>query len=604
MGLISFLKEKFAKRREEKQKAKEEREQQQSLPEEAKEEPLPESPAPSSEPSAEEPVSPSTKEENVPAEENTPLEHPSEPAAPANNGENEEDKPIASPASEPSSSTEEKEAFLETEEKGPEQIPEAPKEEPQGSEVMSSEPRQEEMPASQEEAVPVQEKEEVPPQPVEEKPFVQEESEITESLPEKPLESSSPIDGGILPEEGTVPPEEPSAAIPEANEEAPLTEEKEIPTECPAVSVKECEAEVPEESKKGQEQEAQEDRPPVPEPEPEEAIPKPIENEKAKEEETKPQSESEQDVMDKYVAGLDKSRMGFTDRIRKLANANKVVNREYFDSLERILIEADVGVDLTLELIKETASEAAVKKISDPHELNDLLIDKMFIGYANEGGSFSTDLRLCKNGPTVVFMAGVNGGGKTTTTAKLAKKYKDRGLKILLVAADTFRAGAVEQLAYWAKKVGVDIISRPGADPASLCFDAMKKALDEKYDLVFIDTAGRLQNKKALMDELSKVVRVIKKVIPDAPHEALLVIDANTGQNGIDQAMVFKESVPLTGIVITKMDGTSKGGILLSIRKRLTLPVRFIGLGEKMDDLEEFDLDKYLYGLLIGDEEE
>lgn len=317
-----------------------------------------------------------------------------------------------------------------------------------------------------------------------------------------------------------------------------------------------------------------------------------------------PAKESEQEVMDKYVAGLDKSRMGFTDRIRKLANASKVVNREYFDQLERILIEADVGVDLALELIKETASEAAVQKIDDPHALNDLLIDKMFIGYANEGGSFSTDLKLAKEGPTIVFMCGVNGGGKTTTTAKLAKKYKDRGMKVLLVAADTFRAGAVEQLSYWAERVGVDIISRPQADPASLCFDAMKKAKEENYDIVFIDTAGRLQNKKALMDELSKVVRVIKKIIPEAPHEALLVIDANTGQNGIDQAQVFCQSVPLTGIVISKMDGTSKGGIILAIRKQLSLPVRFIGLGEKMGDLEEFDLDKYLYGLLVGDGEE
>lgn len=315
-------------------------------------------------------------------------------------------------------------------------------------------------------------------------------------------------------------------------------------------------------------------------------------------------NETESEVMDKYITGLDKSRMGFTDRMKKLAARNKVVNQEYFDQLERILIEADVGVDLSLELIRETASEAALQKIDDPQMLNDLLIDKMFIGYANEGGSFKTDLEMAEQGPTVVFMCGVNGGGKTTTTAKLAKKYKDRGKKVLLVAADTFRAGAVEQLTYWAGKVGVDILSRPMADPASLCFDALKKAKDENYDLVFVDTAGRLQNKKALMDELRKVVRVMKKVLPEAPHESLLVIDANTGQNGIDQAQVFKEAVSLTGIVITKMDGTSKGGILLAIRKQLSLPVRFIGLGEKMEDLEEFDLDKYLYGLLIGNEEE
>ena len=323
-----------------------------------------------------------------------------------------------------------------------------------------------------------------------------------------------------------------------------------------------------------------------------------------KQEEPKELSAKEQEraIEDKYVAGLDKSRLGFTERLKKLAASNKVINQDYFDSLERILIEADVGVNLSLELIRETSLEASAKKITDANELNELLIDKMFVSYANKGGSFSTEIAFAKEGPTVVFMCGVNGVGKTTTVAKLAHKYKARGLKVLLVAGDTFRAGAVEQLTYWAAKVGVDIISRPNSDPASLCYDAMKKALDEHYDLVFVDTAGRLQNKKGLMDELSKMVRVIKKVIPDAPHEALLIIDANTGQNGIDQASVFKEAVSISGIVITKMDGTSKGGIILSIRDRLALPVKFIGLGEKMDDLEEFDLDKYLYGLLIGDE--
>lgn len=348
---------------------------------------------------------------------------------------------------------------------------------------------------------------------------------------------------------------------------------------------------------------------PVAEPQKEETKTEPASSETAQPQEEAPKEElskkeQEKAVEDKYVAGLDKSRVGFTDRLKKLAKANKVVNQEYFDNLERILIEADVGVDLSLELIKETSMEASAKKITDPNELNDLLIDKMFVSYANKGGSFSTELHFAKEGPTVVFMCGVNGVGKTTTVAKLAHKYKERGMKVLLVAGDTFRAGAVEQLVYWAKEIGVDVVSRPNSDPASLCFDAMKKAKDEHYDLVFVDTAGRLQNKKGLMDELSKMVRVIKKVIPEAPHESLLIIDANTGQNGIDQASVFKEAVEITGIVITKMDGTSKGGIILSIRDRLALPVKFIGLGEGMDDLEEFDLDKYLYGLLIGDEEE
>ena len=345
---------------------------------------------------------------------------------------------------------------------------------------------------------------------------------------------------------------------------------------------------------------------PVEEPKPVEQ-PQPKKAEPAKQEEQQEkidEREEERKTEDRYVAGLDKARVGFTDKLKKLANSNKEVNDAYFDQLERILIEADVGVSLTMELIEQTETQARADKITDPKEINELLIDKMFVGYANEGGSFSTDLQLAKDGPTIVFMCGVNGGGKTTTVAKLAYKYKKKGKKILLVAADTFRAGAVEQLTIWADRIGVDIVSRPQADPASLCYDALKKAVDEKYDIVFVDTAGRLQNKTALMDELKKVVRVMKKVIPEAPHEALLVIDANTGQNGIDQAKIFKDAAELTGIIITKMDGTSKGGIILSIRQQLALPVRFIGLGEKMEDLEEFDLDKYLYGLLIGDEED
>lgn len=308
----------------------------------------------------------------------------------------------------------------------------------------------------------------------------------------------------------------------------------------------------------------------------------------------------EDSIEDKYISGLDKSRVGFTSRLKKLAAQNKEINSDYFDKLEQILIEADVGVDLSLEIIKECVKDSKAEGITDPNALNDLLIDKMFISYANKGGSFSTELSFAKEGPTIVFLCGVNGSGKTTTIAKLAHIYKDRGMKVLAVAGDTFRAGAVEQLEFWCNKVGVDILSRANSDPASLCYDAMRKAIDEKYDLVLIDTAGRLQNKKGLMDELSKMVRVIKKVIPDAPHETLLVLDANTGQNGINQAEVFKDCVSLSGIVITKMDGTSKGGIILSIRDKLSLPVKFIGLGEKMDDLQQFDLDNYLYGLLIG----
>ena len=449
-------------------------------------------------------------------------------------------------------------------------------------------------------------KEEASKAPIEET-LVAEVQEETKSVAETPKEET-PVSNAT---------EEPKPIIKEENISTPVVEEK--PVEQPETENKVAPEPVKEETVSESEKEAASpieesktvaETKPIPafqpqvELKPEEV--KPAVQNKLDEPEEKELSEKEKEkaVEDKYVAGLDKSRVGFTDRLKKLANSHKVINQEYFDSLERILIEADVGINLSMELIKETSMEASAKNITDTKELNDLLIDKMFVGYANRGGSFQTELNFASSGPTVVLMSGVNGVGKTTTIAKLAKKYKDRGMKILLVAGDTFRAGAVEQLTFWANKVGVDILSRPNADPASLCYDALAKAKNEGYQLVFVDTAGRLQNKKGLMDELSKMVRVMKKVIPEAPHEALLVIDANTGQNGIDQASVFRDSVPLTGIVITKMDGTSKGGIILSIRDQLALPVKFIGLGEKMTDLEEFDLDKYLYGLLVGDEED
>lgn len=305
-----------------------------------------------------------------------------------------------------------------------------------------------------------------------------------------------------------------------------------------------------------------------------------------------------------YVRGMQKARHGFMYRLKSLASIFHKVNDEYFDDLEEILIEADVGADLTFKIIDEAKKEAKIEKIDAPEEINKLVIEKMFEGYQNAGNKVDPDLVFAKDGPTVLLIVGVNGGGKTTTIAKLSKRYKDLKKKILLVAADTFRAGAVEQLGVWAQRIGVDILTGPeGSDPSSLCYDGLTKAVKEKYDLVIVDTAGRLQNKVNLMNELAKMRRVMTKVIPSAPHESFLIIDANTGQNGIEQAQVFKEATPLTGIVITKMDGTSKGGIILAIRDKLGIPVRFIGLGEGMDDLKEFDLDDYLYGLLVGEED-
>lgn len=305
-----------------------------------------------------------------------------------------------------------------------------------------------------------------------------------------------------------------------------------------------------------------------------------------------------------YNLGLAKSREGFGARLNSIANKYKEANSDYFDELERCLIEADVGVNLTMSVLDETEKMAASQHLDNPKEINDLLVDNLFMNYAKSGDSFQTEIKFDPENPTVLLMVGVNGTGKTTTIAKLAKHYKGLGKKVLLIAADTFRAGAVQQLSIWANRIGVDIFERgQGADPASVCFDAIKKAINDKYDLVMVDTAGRLHTKDYLMAELGKVNRVIKKVLPVAPQEIWLALDANTGQNGVQQAKVFKEVTPLTGVVITKMDGTSKGGIILAIRDQLGVPVRFIGLGEHEDDLREFDLDRYLYALLVGEDE-
>jgi len=306
-------------------------------------------------------------------------------------------------------------------------------------------------------------------------------------------------------------------------------------------------------------------------------------------------------VLEKYSNGMEKSRKNFSNKLSELSSRYSSVNQDYFEELEQILIESDVGINFTLDTIDEVLRESKEKKITDPKSINEILVDKMFVGYA-EKGDISTDIVFKENEPTVLLVVGVNGVGKTTTIAKLAHRYIKQGKKVLLVAGDTFRAGATEQLTVWADRLGIEIVKgAPECDPASVAFDGMKRAKEINADLVIVDTAGRLQTKQNLMNELSKIKRVMSKEIPDAPHDTFLIIDATTGQNGVVQAKAFAEVTNLTGVVITKMDGTSKGGIILAIRDELGVPVRFIGLGEKMDDLEEFDLDKYLYGLCVGE---
>jgi len=305
---------------------------------------------------------------------------------------------------------------------------------------------------------------------------------------------------------------------------------------------------------------------------------------------------------EKYIAGLDKARSTFSDKLNSLVARYRSVDDDYFDELEQILIEADVGVHEVIEIINATKSQVKLEKIVDPQTINDIVIDKIFISYASSD-ELESEINFAKEGPTVILMVGVNGVGKTTTIAKLAHRYLKMGKKVLLAAGDTFRAGATEQLKIWGDRLGVDVVEgKLGGDPASVMYDAVKKAKQDNIDILICDTAGRLQTKVNLMNELSKVRRVIGKEIPEAPHEVLLVIDATTGQNGVFQAKAFAEATGVNGIVLTKMDGTSKGGIIIAIKSTLGIPVKFIGLGEKMEDLEEFDLDQYLNGLFLGRE--
>lgn len=312
-------------------------------------------------------------------------------------------------------------------------------------------------------------------------------------------------------------------------------------------------------------------------------------------------SKKKDNDVESYSEGMSKSRQNFSNRLNALSKKYKKVNQDYFEELEEILIESDVGVNLTLKVIDELLEESRDKKISDAHELNELLIDHLFSEYTSKGESL-TDLRFVDNGPTVLLVVGVNGVGKTTTIAKLAYRYLNQGKSVLLVAADTFRAGASEQLKIWGDRLNIDVVTGPyNSDPSSVAYEGLTKAKKDNIDLVIVDVSGRLHNKQYLMDELSKLKRVINKCIPGAPHETFLIIDATTGQNGVVQAKAFAEVSDLTGVVITKMDGTSKGGIILAIREELGIPVRFIGLGEKMTDLKEFDLESYIYGLCVGD---
>lgn len=297
-----------------------------------------------------------------------------------------------------------------------------------------------------------------------------------------------------------------------------------------------------------------------------------------------------------YEKGLEKTRKEFVNELSVLGHKYTKVSEEYFEELESILIMADIGVNTVMDFIDRLKARVKKENITDTKYLQEVIVDELFIIYVR-GESLSDKININPNGPTVILMVGVNGVGKTTTIAKLAYKYKKEGKSIMMIAGDTFRAGAVPQLKEWASKTGSLFYGKENTDPAGVIYDGLVMAKEHNIDIVLIDTAGRLQNKVNLMKELEKINKVIATHIDGAPQETLLVIDASTGQNGILQASSFKEITNITGIVLTKLDGTAKGGIVLAIKESVNIPVKFIGLGEKMEDLKPFDIENYIYGL-------
>ena len=310
-------------------------------------------------------------------------------------------------------------------------------------------------------------------------------------------------------------------------------------------------------------------------------------------------SQAEETVQEKYDRSLKKTRTGFGARLNAFFANFRSVDEEFFEELEELLIMSDVGVQVASNLTEELRYEAKLENAKKPDALRRVIIEKLVELYEKDG-NYDESIHF-QEGLTVMLFVGVNGVGKTTSIGKLAHRYKQAGKKVMLVAADTFRAGAVAQLAEWGRRVDVPVVTGPEkADPASVVFDGMERAVAEGIDILMIDTAGRLQNKDNLMAELEKIGRIIKRVVPEAPHETFLALDASTGQNALVQAKEFSKITPLTGIVLTKIDGTARGGVVLAIREELNIPVKLIGFGEKIDDIGEFNSENFMKGLLEG----
>ncbi|OPG98118.1 signal recognition particle-docking protein FtsY [Chryseobacterium mucoviscidosis] len=303
-------------------------------------------------------------------------------------------------------------------------------------------------------------------------------------------------------------------------------------------------------------------------------------------------------VTKQFKDGLEKTRKGLVEKVSDLVIRRKKIDEEFYEELEEILIGADVGVNTVMKLIEDLRDEVKKRKIEDAAELQPVLSEKL-TGLLR--GEQNNELKMNPDGITVILFVGVNGVGKTTTIGKLAHRFKQQGKKVIMAAGDTFRAGAIEQLEVWGQRAGVEVIKQQsGSDPAAVMYDAVQAAKQRGADVLLCDTAGRLQNKSNLMDELNKIYRVIQREIPEAPHEVLMVLDATTGQNALNQAKLFGEKSGVTGLVLTKLDGTAKGGIVVAIRQELDLPVKLVGLGEKIDDLQPFDSEQFVHALFSG----
>ena len=309
----------------------------------------------------------------------------------------------------------------------------------------------------------------------------------------------------------------------------------------------------------------------------------------------------EEQVQEKYEKGLEKTRKTFGQRLNELFANFRSVDEDFFEELEETLIGADVGFDTSLKITEALRQEVKLRNVKKTAQVQNTIIEKMVDLYEEAGINENNAINLQPNGLTVILFVGVNGVGKTTSIGKLAHQYKVEGKKVLMAAADTFRAGAIDQLVVWGERAGVEVVrGNAGGDPAAVVFDAVERAKAEQADVLLVDTAGRLQNKVNLMKELEKIKRVIQREIPDAPHEVLLVVDATTGQNAMTQSKQFKETTDVTGLVLTKLDGTAKGGIVIAIRNELHLPVKLVGLGEGINDLEPFNANDFAMGLFKG----